>query len=253
MLQVAWASFRTHLQVTLTRPLFRVMMVIQPVAIVSFAQIIYGSRPNLGFFVMFGAGLASVWAAAAFSSAGDLGRERRQGTLVPVFVASAPLLVVSASRAMASLVLSLVPFCLTVAMSLLFGQRVPSSASLLGLGLSFVAFALGAHAMGLALSALFLASRRSLVLQNLLEWPVILASGVLAPIALMPVWVETVSRVLPTRWGAEAAFAAFQLGEIKVDALGFAIALTAVYAVSAHVLYGYIEFRVRLSGSLEIA
>jgi hypothetical protein len=81
ILRALVAAGRVHLRNTLARPLFQVMIVVQPVAMVLLTHYVYGGEgaARTSFFVVLGSGLAGMWMATAFSSAGDLGRERGYG------------------------------------------------------------------------------------------------------------------------------------------------------------------------------
>jgi ABC-2 type transport system permease protein len=247
-------AVRVHLKNTAVRRLFQVMMFVQPLMVALLTYYVYDTDDvSKRFFVVIGSGLAGMWVAAAFSSAGDLERERAYGTIQQVILSPAPLWVISAARALGALILSVVP----VAVSLVFTVAVlrlelPPAASYLGILLGVAAFGAGCHAFGLLLSHLFLLSRRTAVLQNFLEWPLLVASGVAFPVSLLPTAFQWLAGILPMRWAAEAAARSYSTGEVRWSLLALAVLLAAGYFGLAVALSGAVERRVRATASLEV-
>lgn len=254
-LQGALASTRVHLRNTLVRPMFQVTILAQPVAMVLLTRYVYDpGDPASRFFVMLGSGLSGVWVATAFSSAGDLNRERWYGTVQAVMLATTPLWLVSAGRALGALLLSLVPVVVSLTLTLtVMGLGFPQGASAWGVVLGVLAFGLACHAFGLLLSHIFLLSRRTTILQNFLEWPLLITFGILFPIDALPGPVQAAARALPMRWAGEVVGDAFVGRGVAWAALGLALGLSAVCIVAAVVLSGTVERRVRVTASLEIA
>lgn len=254
-LRAATASLRIQLSNTLARPIFQVLIIVEPMMMAVLAYFVRDpSDTSARFSVVLGSGLSGMWVATAFSSAGDLERERFQGTIPAMLLSATPLWLLSAGRAAGALVLSVIP----VAVSLLFSAlalRVepPPGASAGGLLVSVATFGLGCHCFGLLLSHLFLLSRRTTVLQNFLEWPLLIASGVIFPITALPQGVQWLAAALPMRWAAEAAARSFTAGGLPARPLAVAVALAGAYLALAIALSGAIERRVRVTASLEVA
>ncbi|QSB16736.1 ABC transporter permease [Natronosporangium hydrolyticum] len=253
--QAVVASMRVHLVNTLARPIFQVMLLIQPITMVLLTYYVYGRVDGAGaFYVVLGSGMAGMWVATAFSSAGDLGRERRYGTILPVLLADASLWLVSAGRAMGALVLSLIPIVISsVAAVLLFGVPLPGDLSVPWVLVGIAVYGLACHSFGLLLGTLFLLSRRTTVLQNFLEWPLLVASGVLFPVTALPAGAQGATAVVPMRWAAQATEQAFTTGTLDLRALGLALSSAGIALAAAVVLFRVIERRVRVTASLELA
>lgn len=253
-IHAAIASLRVHLRNTLARPLFQVILFAQPIAMALLTYYVY-RRPSGGpsFYVVLGSGMSGMWVATAFSSANDLSRERMYGTIQPVLLADIPLWVVSAGRAFGALLLSVIPIVVSIVFSTcIFGISVLNNIFVPDVIFSIAAFGIACHSLGLALSNFFLLSRRTSVLQNFLEWPVLIVSGVVFPTATLPRGLQWLSAMLPMRWAAESAARSFSTAAISWDLLALAIGLSAVYFTSAVALLGTIERRVRSTGSLEL-
>lgn len=254
-LRAGLAALRVQVSTTLVRPTVQVLVLVQPVVMATLAFFIHDTvDPATRFFVVLGSGMSGMWVATAFSSAGDLERERFEGTIQPVMASPTPLWVVAAGRACGALVLSALPVGVSLLFSaLMLDMGFPPAASVPAVVLAVAVFGLGCHAVGVVLSHLFLLSRRTTVLQNFLEWPVLVVSGVLIPIAALPHGLQVASGLLPMRRAAEAAAAAFSSGTLLVPQIGASLAVSSVYMACGAVLSRVIERRVRASASLEVA
>lgn len=254
-LRGASSSLRVHLRNTLVRPMFQVSVIAQPIAMALLARYLYDpADASAMFFVMLGSGLSGLWVATAFSSAGDLARERWYGTIQPVLLSPTPLWVVTAGRAVGALLLSLVPVGISLGFCVLvLGLELPEAASGIGIVLGVLLFGLACHSFGLLLSHLFLLSRRTTILQNFLEWPLLIMFGILFPITALPRPVQAISAGLPMRWAGEVVSGAFVTGTLAWAPLALTVGLSAAYAVAAVALSSTIEHRVRVTASLEVA
>lgn len=253
-LQAIRAALRVHLRNTLARPLFQIMILVQPITMALLTYYVYGKYSDTAsFFVVLGSGMSGMWMATAFSSAGDLGRERTYGTIQSVLISDVPLWLVSAGRALGALVLSVIPVVVSVFFSIfVLGLTLPADLSVPGLMIGLAVFGIGCHSFGLLLGNLFLLSRRTAVLQNFLEWPLIIASGVLFPVTALPEALRWLSAVLPMRWAAQATEQSFSTGVIPWHLLALAVGFSAVFFAAAVALFQTTERRIRVTGSLEV-
>ena len=71
-----WATFfgamRAHIRNTIERPMYRAVLFIQPIVIGTTTYMIYRDRgvDDFAAFVILGGGLAGIWSALTFSTAG---------------------------------------------------------------------------------------------------------------------------------------------------------------------------------------
>ena len=66
-------------------------------------------------------------------------------------------------------------------------------ATILGLGL-----------LGLLFASTFVLYRHANALSNMLEWPVLLVTGMLVPLSLLPGWAHPIAWLLAPTWGVQA-------------------------------------------------
>ncbi len=84
--------------------------------------------------------------------------------------------------------------------------------------------------LGIVMAATLILYRYAFALANMLEYPIWLAAGLLAPIALLPDWVHPISYALAPTWGAKAVRESV-LGGAPLTAIGMCLGLAAVYLV----------------------
>ena len=248
------AAFRAHLRNTAARPMFQVVILAQPVVTGTVAWFVYREAgiPQAAAFAVLGSGLAGVWSAATFSSAGDMDRERWAGTLQLAFASPTPVWLLASARAAAVMVLSVSALAVGVGYATLvlrvpFDLQTPPA-----FWLALLLFLVGTNLFALSLANLFLISRRTAILQNFLEWPLLLVTGILFPLSAVPGWAGAVGALLPMRWAAEAVLSSAQ-GLPAGRALALAAAAAAGWYLIALLLFPVVERRVRRSASLELA
>ncbi len=257
-LHLFWSTIEVHLKNTLARPMFQVVLIVQPFVVATTAYMVFRDAgiEEFAAFVVLGGGLAGIWSALTFSSAGDINRERFYGTLEPMLASPSALSLIFSAKIAANGLLSL----LALAISLLYSwallgvtiQVVHAWAFFMALG----AFLLASNAFALALSTLFLLSRSTAIMQNFLEYPLLLLGGLAFPVTILPGWVQVVSSLVPMRWGSEALRLSLGnelIGSTFWVSFGLTLFSGLAYYLIALILFRRIEQRVRRDATLELA
>jgi len=257
-LAVFKSTVGVHLKNTLARPMFQVVLVVQPFVVATTTYMLYRQSQvaDLAEFVILGGGLAGIWSALTFSSAGDIHRERFYGTLQPMLASPSRLLLLFSAKISANALLSL----LALLLSFVYGRFLLRVAVAFPHPLAFVAallaFLFAANAYALCLSTIFLLSRSTLVMQNFLEYPLLLLGGLAFPVSVLPRWAQALSQALPLRWGAEAlrlTLGAAPLEEAFWSSLIWTLVCGGLYFGLAGWLFKRVERRVRRDASLDLA
>jgi ABC-2 type transport system permease protein len=252
-------AFNTHLRLTLVRPMFQIVLVAQPIVMATIAYMVYrrtGIEENFVSFVVLGAGIAGMWSSITFSSAGDINRERFYGTLKTLFGAPTPPIVVMLGKITANGSLSTISLALSFIFSLTVLQvpaRIPHP---LAFGLALLAFLIATNLFALTLSSIFLLSRSTVVLQNFLEYPIIIVTGIFFPLEVLPQWLHPFGWLVPLTWGAKALRWTVQDQEVPRtywQTLGIEAGLAVFYLMLAIILFRAIERRVRVTASLDVS
>ena len=211
-----------------------------------------GTEPHRLVEASVGAGLMGIWSSVLFGSGGAIQILRWQGTLEPTLLAPRLPVTVIAPLTLATALIGTYALVATLAWGvLLFGVR-----------LDFVhpwAFAVAAPGcvlalgmLGLLMAATFVLVRNANALNNTLEYPVWLLSGMLVPVTVLPSWTGPVAAVLPTTWGARAVREAVSGGPVW-PSLGVCLAEGVVCLVAGALFLNVVERRARAAATLALA
>jgi ABC-2 type transport system permease protein len=230
LVAVGW---RHHVRNLTASRFFLVTTVFLPLLLASVAFLMFraGTREGTLLYASLGAGVMGIWSSTLFGSGGAIAWARREGTL-EVLVASPagyfwvllPQTVATATIGLYSLAATLlwgrllfgVPF--TVEHPLAFALAVPATVLALGM-------------LGLLMASTFVLYRHANALSNMLEFPVLLASGLLVPLSELPDWVLPIAWLLAPTWAMRALRDA-ALGGHPWQALGMTLVLAATYLVA---------------------
>lgn len=105
--------------------------------------------------------------------------------------------------------------------------------------------------MGLLLTSTFVHLRNAHALNNTLDHPIWLLSGMLMPIAI-PVWLKPVADVLPTTWAARALHTSID-GEPAWSSMGMAMLLGLIYLGLSVFALKYVERKARAKAMLALS
>lgn len=251
-------SFRTHIRLTLVRPTFQITLVAQPIVMAVLAYMIYqhtGHTNDFFSFVVLGAGMAGMWSSIIFSSAGDINRERFYGTLGPLVGAPASLLLIMLGKIAANGLLSTLSFVISFVFSASVLHVPLDIPHPFAFGLSLMILLIATNLFALMLSSLFLISRATTVLQNFLEYPILIVTGVFFPLEALPLWLQPLGWPIPLTWGAKllrwTAQAQWDVNAFGKD-LAIELSLVLCYLLLSFVLFRLIEYRIRVTASMEI-
>jgi ABC-2 type transport system permease protein len=253
-LRVVLASLLLNLKLLSRSPFFLLSSVVVPVLLSTIAFYMFraGQREGTLFYAALGSAVFGIWSSTLFGSGGVIQRQRWGGTLELLVSAPAPLILAvvgftlgTATLGVYSLAATLlwgrflfdVPF--TIEHPGLFALAIPSAVLSLGL-------------LGLIFATTFVLWRNANALSNMLEYGVLLITGMLVPLALLPGWVEPLAWLLAPTWGVRAIRDA-ALGGEPAFAIGMTYALGAAYLVIGTALLRNIERLARRRATLSLA
>jgi ABC-type polysaccharide/polyol phosphate export permease len=241
---------------SLTMSLFFLMTaVFQPLLVATIAYYMFraGGKPGTLFYASLGAAVYGIWSSTLFGSGGAIQWQRWQGTLellvsapAPFFLVLLPLTLATSTIGVYSLASTLfwgrvvfgVPF--HVDHPVAFVAAIP--ATILGLGL-----------LGLLFASTFVLYRHANALSNMLEQPVLLVTGMLVPLSLLPGWSHPIAWVLAPTWGIRAMRAAAGLrAESAWPDIGMTLALGLAYLAIGAVFLRHFEAAARKKATLSL-
>ncbi len=217
----------------MARSFFDILTVIvTPITYASIAFFLYrrGGGAETLLWVSLGAAFMGLWASTLWGAGNNIQRQRSQQTLEFAIAAPTPFLVSLIGTSLASSTVGLYSLVATLAWGrLLFDVPLELAHPVL-FAISLPAAVLSLALLGIVMAATLILYRYAWALANMLEYPVWLAAGLLAPIALLPGWVHPISYALAPTWGAKAVRESV-LGGSPLIAIGVCLALAAVYLV----------------------
>jgi ABC-2 type transport system permease protein len=204
--RLVWAGWRFHVKSLTLSWFFLLTTVFMPVLIATIAYYMFqaGQRPGTLFYASLGAAVYGIWSATLFGSGGAIQWQRWQGTLELVVSTPAPFILVLLPLTLSTSTIGLY----SLASTLFWGRVVFGIPFEVDDPLAFVvavpATILGLGLLGFVFASTFILYRHANALSNMLEWPVLLVSGMLVPLALLPAWSHPISWALATTWGVQA-------------------------------------------------
>jgi ABC-type polysaccharide/polyol phosphate export permease len=234
---------------------FILTSIFMPVLIACIAYYMYkaGGQANTLFYASLGAAVYGIWSSTLFGSGGAIQWQRWQGTLELIVSAPTafilvvlPLTIATSAIGLYSLVATLawgrivfgIPF--TIEHPLAFAAALP--ATIVGLGL-----------LGLVFASTFVLYRHANSLSNMLEWPVLLVTGLLVPVWTLPGWSHPIAWLLAPYWGMNAIrSSALGVGWSAWANIGITTGLACAYLVIGTLCLRYFEVAARKSATLSL-
>lgn len=196
------AAFRLQLQIIRRIPDYLTHQVTSPLLTMVFLLIVRQSgRTELVPFAVVGPVLIGLWATSLFIAGEIITGDRGSGVFEALVATPAPLPMLVLGRVGATTLLGLVTFAETWFVVVVIMRQplpLPHPAVFLA-ALAATAAAMAGHAVLMA--ATFVLGESSRPFQRALSWPFYLLGGVMVPIALLPGWVQPLSRGVFLSWG----------------------------------------------------
>ena len=221
------------------------------VATVAFYMFQAGQREGTLFWAALGSAVYGIWSSTLFGSGGAIQWQRWQGTLELLVAAPAPFFLVVLPLTLATSTIGIYSLCATllwgrvafgipfeVAQPFAFALAIP--VTILGLGL-----------LGMVFAATFVLYRNANALSNMLEWPVLLVTGMLVPLSLLPTWAHPIAWVLAPTWGVQAIREA-ALGGTPWPDIGMTLLLGGTYLALGALFLRHFEVAARKQATLSL-
>lgn len=211
-------------------------------------------RGDLGAFAVIGPMLVAVWQMALFVAGVIVSREREQGTLEPLVASPAPASVVLVGRITAIVGYSLLGFVEAVVIAVVFDR--PVTVHHPGVfALAAVLTAAAAAATSLVIATLLVWSRTAITYQNSISYPILVLGGAVVPVALLPGWLQPVSRLVFLSWSGDLLRASLHPATVPQPALRLAMlaGLGIIGFVGGHQLLRTALGRARRDGTLALS
>ena len=243
-----------QLRVLTASRVFVFSFAIQPIvyATIAFYMFRTGDQSISLSYAALGAGLLGAWSATLFGAGGSLVWQRWQGTLEALVVAPLPFAVTAAPMCLAAATTGLCSIVATMLWArLFFGLPLEvEHPALLAVSLTLTILALAV--LGLVLAAIFILYRHASALQNVLDYPIWMTSGLLIPLSLLPYWVRPLSWLLAPAWGVRAVQQSV-LGGSPAAEIGICAGATAISAVVAVLALNVVVRQAQVRATLSLS
>jgi len=215
----------------------------------------HAGRTDLAPYAVLAPTLIALWG-MALNVAGELiDSERWSGTLEALIATPSSFASIITGRIAAVTTISLLAFVESWLVAwAVFGITVPIEHPLeFGTTLAATAFAMAGTAS--MMSAVFVLARSARIFQNSLSYPFYVLGGVLVPVALLPGWLEPLSRVVFLSWSADLMRDSLTVGSVPAAALRLLaiLGLGMLGQLTGVLLLRRVLVRVRTLGTLTYA
>lgn len=243
-----------QIKIAFQRRMFKYISLIQP--IISTFLLYFISKSNNNFdsrLIIFGPVYMSIWSSLCFSAIGDINRERSMGTLI--FISSTPtsLITVMFTKFISSIIYGIFSLLLSSFMSIFVLSIPVPMVNILSIGLSFVVLLFSFLSLAIIVASLITRSRQSLLIINILEYPIFIVTGMLFPITILPRAIRLISFLIPSTYAINAMNKSVDgaiFSDIKID-LGCSIILSILILVVSLKIFDKFLLKARETNSLE--
>jgi ABC-2 type transport system permease protein len=230
--RVFWIGWLVHFKIVSRSPFAIGVGATWPIVNATLAYFMYraGGHPQTLLYASLGSAVAGIWSMSAIDASGAIQRQRFWGTLE--LLVAAPVRFAYVLLPMMIAISSVGIYCLGTTLvwgRLVYGIPLPFEHPL-AFALAVPLTILSVGVLGFALCMVLVRFRYAGQIGNSLEYPVWLVSGLLFPIAILPVWSRPFSWGLATTWGMRSLLDSALGGPVWRD-LAMCALLTTVYAV----------------------
>lgn len=250
------AGFRLELWIVRANPDTLIPFFTAPLFTIIFLTIVrHGGRHDLQPDALMAPVLMTLWWFALFQGGNLVTGDRWQGVLEWILAAPSSLAVVILGRIASIMVLGLFGFFEVWAVGkLMFGVSIPFEHPLaLALTLLVTVFAMAGTAVVFA--ALFVLTRNSYTFANSASFPFYVLGGVFVPIAILPGWIQPVTKVVFMSWSSDLLRASLKPAPIHDEwgRLGMVLLIGTLSFLAGRAVLAHVLRRMRVSGELATA
>jgi ABC-2 type transport system permease protein len=251
--RVIAANWGLHLKQFTRSESYLLVSVVQPMiyASLGFFMFKYGGTGINLLYVALGAGYLGIWSSTISGSGDALQFARFQGTLELLIAAPTSFLAIMLGFTLATATLGLYSVVVTLVWgAIAFGVHVHLEHPVLFL-VAIPVSVVSLGALGLLVASSFVLYPNANALTNLLQYPVYLVAGLLAPLTTLPGWLHPIAYALAPTWGVRAAREA-ALGGDALAPIAMCVGLAAVYLLGAGLFLRHFELLARKRAALPL-
>lgn len=256
MLRAILMSAKVQMKQSIARPMFRFCIFISPILSGILLGMIYQNKSTEDFmlYAFIGGGITTFWSSICFSSASDMDREKWMGTMPIIFTSPIGFENIVIGKILGNTFWGLVSFSLNMlTVKILFNIAIVFSnfhyfiliAILMIISMTAIAF---------MMAGLFTLSRKIGLLMNIIDYPIIMLSGMIFPISIFPKFIQYISYLLSPTWVMEGFKLAIKGGTTDqfIKIIIILSCVTIIYFIISIISFEKIKKLCIINGTLEV-
>ena len=256
MLRAILMSAKVQMKQSIARPMFRFCIFISPILSGILLGMIYQNRSVEDFmlYAFIGAGITTFWGSICFSSASDMDREKWLGTMPMIFTSPIGFENIIFGKILGNTLWGIFSFGLNMLTVKIFFNKSIQFASFSYFVLITILMIVSMIAVGFMMAGLFTLSRKISILMNVIDYPIIILTGMVFPISIFPKFIQYISYLLSPTWAMEGYKLAVQGGSNEEL---LRVAFTLVIIIIIYFIISIFSFRkikklCVINGTLEV-
>lgn len=204
-MRAIFTSVLVQMKESIARPMFRFCVFINPILSGFLLGMMYQNKSPEDFLIyaFIGSGISTFWSSICFSSASDMDREKWIGTLPVLFVSPIGFENIILGKILGNTLWGIFSLALNmITVKIIF--KIPivfySFSYFLLITLLMI---VSMVAVGFMLAGLFTLSREIRILMNFIDYPIIILSGMIFPVTILPKFIQYFSYLLSPTWAME--------------------------------------------------
>ncbi len=252
------STMNLQIKLSYARPMFRYCLLVSPIinTILLYEMFSNTGKADFASYVILGSGLMGLWSSICFSSAGDINRDRMNGTLSHIFTTPTDFGLIILGKVLGNTLISLVSIVISIIVAkVLFNLTLMVSRPLI-LVISLLALIICFITISILIAYLLTISRKTQLYMNCIEIPIMLLCGFVFPIDVLPRWILPLSSLLSPTWAIKLlrmSVAETLNYQLYFRTLLILFIINTVYIFIAHLFGKIIERNVRINATLEVS
>ncbi|WP_142967705.1 ABC transporter permease [Enterococcus casseliflavus] len=255
-MRVILTSSIVQMKQSISRPMFKFCIFLSPIFSGFLLGMIYQNKSIETFtlYAFIGSGMSTFWTSICFSSASDIDREKWIGTLPILFTAPVGFSKIILGKVIGNTVWGFISFIISMLVVAFFFDYSLQISNYVYLLFITILTILSMIALAMILSGLFTISRKVRLMMNFIEYPVLILSGMVFPISILPRFLHFFSIVLSPYWAMRGFELAVKGGTNlqMIQVIFGLVSITALYFLGALFIFKKVDELCRIHASLEV-
>ncbi|BDD42743.1 ABC transporter permease [Streptococcus ruminantium] len=255
-MKVIISSALVHMKQAIARSMFRYCLFLNPLCNAVLLGLMYSNRSNQEFtlYAILGTSLSSFWTIICFSSAADINREKYLGMLPILFTSPSGFKKIIFGKLLGNSLWGVIAFLLNIFFVTILFNRFLVVKNFGLLVIVIVLAVLTFVSIGMLMCSAFTLSRSARLLMNLIEYPLLLVTGMVFSLDVIPQYVKWFSYILSPTWVMEGFELAVYGGNLKEIFIVISILslLTVFNFIIAYFAFVSVEKKSRIDATLEV-